>query len=225
MFRPISLCNVAYKIIAKVLANRLKVVLPDIISRQQSAFVPGRLISDNIIVAYEALHTMNTWMRGKKGYMAINVDMSKTYDMMEWEFLEEIMRKLGFDELWILRVMACVTTVTYSVLINGSPTGRIFPTRGIRQGDPLSPYLFLLCAECLSSFLSSAANQGLITGVPIARSGYMLSYLFFADDSLLFCLANFYEWVQVFKLLQVYEVASGQKLNVAKTSISFSKNT
>lgn len=127
-YRPISLCYVVYKLIAKVMANRLKVVLPNIISQQQSAFVPGCLISDNIIVAYEALHMMNTRMRGKKGYMAIKVDMSKAYDRVEWEFLERIMWKMGFDELWIARVMTCVTTVTYSVLINKSTTDRIFPT-------------------------------------------------------------------------------------------------
>jgi hypothetical protein len=113
-YRPINLCNVVYKIFAKALANRLKVVLPAIISPQQSAFVPGCLILDNMLVAYEALHTMHTRMRGKKGFIAIKVDMSKAYDWVEWGFLEEIMCKLGFDELWIARVMTCVSTMSYS---------------------------------------------------------------------------------------------------------------
>jgi hypothetical protein len=137
-YRSICLCNIAYKIIAEVLANRLKVVLPTIISQQQSVFVPRRLISDNIIVACEALHTMNSQMWGEKGYEAIKVDISKAYDRVEWEFLEAIMRKLRFDELWTARVMACVSTMTYSVIVNGTLTGKIFPNRGIRQGDPLS---------------------------------------------------------------------------------------
>jgi hypothetical protein len=222
-FRPISLCNVVYNIFAKILANRLKMVLPAIISLQQSAFVPGWLIMDNILVAYETLHTMSTRMKGKKGFMAIKVDISKAYDRVKWAFLEGIMSKLGFNEVWISRVMTCVTTMYYSILINGTPMSSIFPIRDIRQGDPLFPYLFLLCAEGLSALLSSAEHQRLITGVPIAPRGYKPSHLFFADGSLLFCRANFSEWCQIFRLLEVYEKASGQKLNSAKTSIFSAK--
>jgi hypothetical protein len=87
-----------YKIIAKILANKLKQVLAEIISKQQSAFVPGRLITDNVLVAYKALHTMSTRMKGRKGYMAIKLDMSKAYDRMEWAFLEAMMRSLGFAD-------------------------------------------------------------------------------------------------------------------------------
>jgi hypothetical protein len=224
-FRPISLCNVSYKIIAKVLANRLKGVLSSIISKHQSAFVPGRLISDNIVVAYEALHTMNSRMKGKKGYMAIKLDMSKAYDRVEWSFLEAMMRGLGFTETWISLIMRCVTSVSYSILINGSPFGTISPTRGIRQGDPLSPYLFLLCAEGLSSLIQKAHEDGTISGVPIAAKGFKLSHLFFADDSLLFCRSNFNEWNAVLQVLKQYELASGQKLNSGKTAIFYSKNT
>jgi hypothetical protein len=131
-FRPISLCNVLYKLVSKVLANRLKCFLPTIIAPTQSAFIPGRLITDNILAAYETLHTMNTGMKGKKGYMAIKLDISKAYDRVEWLFLEEVMRQMGFGERWISLIMMCVTTVQYSILVNGSPCGLINPTRGIR---------------------------------------------------------------------------------------------
>jgi hypothetical protein len=224
-YRPISLCNVLYKLISKVLANRLKHVLSQVISPTQSAFIPGRLITDNILVAFEALHTMDGRMKGRQGYMALKLDMSKAYDRVEWVFLETVMRKMGFAERWIFLTMTCVKTVTYSVLIHGKPYGRIIPTRGLRQGDPLSPYFFILCAEGLSSLLQRAESERVITGLPITRGGTRLNHLFFADDSLLFCKANTFEWLQIQRILETYEKASGQKLNRGKTSIFFSKNT
>jgi len=224
-YRPISLCNVVYKLISKVLANRMKLVLPQIISPEQSAFIPGRLITDNIIVAFETLHTMATRLKGRNGCMAIKLDMSKAYDRLEWGFLEAVMRRLGFAERWVLLIMTCVRTVSYTVLINGLPHGHIAPSRGIRQGDPLSPFLFILCAEALSRMLDQAAGMGKISGVPIRRGGIRINHLLFADDSILFGKANLDEWRHMKNILEVYERASGQKVNLEKTSIYFSNNT
>jgi hypothetical protein len=189
-FRPISLCNVVYKIIAKVLANRLKKILPYIISESQSAFVPGRLISDNILIAFETLHHMKLMKGNQQGYMALKLDMSKAYDRVEWAFLETIMLKMGFNVSWVSMVMECVRTVSYSVLINGEPRGFFHPTRGLRQGDPISPYLFLLCAEGLNALLAKAALSKKIQGISISRGGPKLTHLFFVDDSVLFCRAS-----------------------------------
>jgi hypothetical protein len=125
--------------------------------------------------------------------MAIKLDMSKAYDRVEWTFLEPVIRKLGFAEQWIALIMRCVTSVCYQVLINGTPYGNIKPTRGIRQGDPLSPYLFLFCAEGLSSLLWKAKREKKITGVPIVAKGIKLSHILFADDNLLFCRETFSE--------------------------------
>jgi hypothetical protein len=135
------------------------------------------------------------------------------------------MRKIGFADQWVHLIMTCVRTVTYSVLINGQPHGQINPSRGIRQGDPLSPYLFLLCAEGLSNLLKKAETERSITGLAIARGGPRINHLFFADDSVLFCKASPQEWGNIQAILDLYESASGQKLNRDKTSLLFSKNT
>jgi len=224
-FRPISLCNVLYKLISKVLANRLKNILPDIISCYQSAFIPGRLISDNILVAYEIMHTMQSRMWRKEGFMGIKLDMSKAYDRVEWIFLRAVMNKLGFDSRWVDLVMKCVTSVKYTILINGNPVGAIHPSRGLRQGDPISPYLFLLCAECFSSLLCNAERKGHITGVPSSPKGPSISHLLFADDCILFCKANRVEWRRLLKIISIYEDGSGQRVNLNKTSVFFSRNT
>jgi exonuclease III len=224
-FRPISLCNVIYKIVSKVLANRLKGVLPVVISDSQSAFVPGRLITDNVLVAFETLHSMSLKKKGKKGQMALKLDMSKAYDRVEWRFVEMVMRRLGFSIEWIRLIMMCISSVSYSVLINGKQYGHFGATRGIRQGDSLSPYLFLLCAEGLSSLLRIAHVERNIKGVQASRGGPVLTHLFFADDSLLFCQASLANGEALINILQLYEEASGQQLNRAKTSLFFTKNT
>jgi hypothetical protein len=136
-----------------------------------------------------------------------------------------MMLRLGFAEQWVKLIMRCVCSVSYVILLNGSPLEVFYPSRGLRQRDPLSPYLFLMCAEGLSSLLSRASQDGQILGVPISARGVKLSHLFFADDSLLFCRVNFNEWGAVLNILQRYELASGQKLNSEKTSIYYSRNT
>ncbi|KAK6153718.1 hypothetical protein DH2020_013357 [Rehmannia glutinosa] len=157
-FRPISLCNVIFRVITKVIANKLKLILPDIILKNQSVFIPGRLITDNAMSAFEIFHSMKKKVKGKCGHFALKLDMSKAYDRVEWPFLEGILDKLGFAKEWIGLVMRCVRLV-YSIFINGSPTDCFTPTRGIRQGDPLSPYLFLLCAEGFSSLLGQVLKE------------------------------------------------------------------
>ncbi|XP_062151896.1 uncharacterized protein LOC133860275 [Alnus glutinosa] len=126
---------------------------------QESAFISGRLIADNILVAYETLHSMQTRMWGKIGFIGVKLNMSKAYDRVEWAFLKVAMVRMGFHVKSISLVMACVRFVTYSVIVNRNPVGLIRPTRGIRQGDPISPYLFLLCAENLSALLSHAEQK------------------------------------------------------------------
>ena len=121
--------------------------------------------------------------------------------------------------------MECITTVTYSVMVNGEPQGMITPTRGLRQGDPLSPYLFLFCAEGLDAILRRAANDREITGFSLCRRGPKITHLFFADDCLLFCRATLTECEKIKNILNIYEVASGLMVNKDKTTPFFSRNT
>ncbi|GAA0176196.1 hypothetical protein LIER_29234 [Lithospermum erythrorhizon] len=148
--KPISLCNIVGKIIGRVMKNRLRYVLMHIISKNQSVFLPRRIISDNILIDHEVLLHMNHKTSRKRSSMELKLDMSKAYDRVEWKFLEAIMLKFGFCRTRVDWTMCFVSTVSYSFLLNGTPRDFIRPTRGIWQGDLLSPYIFLLCAgACL----------------------------------------------------------------------------
>ena len=131
-FQPTSLYNVVYKLISKVLVNRLKKILSNVVFESQSAFLSGRLISDNVLVAFETLHYLKRKTQWKLGFMALKLDMSKAYDRVEWVFLEKIMKKLGFTDKLVTLIMSCLTSVSYAVLLNGQPVGNIKPTRGLR---------------------------------------------------------------------------------------------
>ena len=159
------------------------------------------------------------------GFMALKLDMSKAYDRVEWNYLQKVMETMGFCTRWIGLIMECVRTVSYSILLNDDPKGLINPTRGIRQGDPLSPFLFLLCTEGLHGLIKKSARAEDINGFSICKRGPKLTHLFFADDSLLFCKANPQECGNVLKILAVYEEVSGKKINKVKTSLFFSKST
>jgi hypothetical protein len=135
------------------------------------------------------------------------------------------MFKLGFAPMWIKMIMACVKSVSYSVAVNGDVVGKIYPSRGLRQGDPISHYLFILCAEVFSFLLHNAQMKDLISGVPTSKKGPSISHLFFADDSLVFCEANNVEWRRILKIIQTYERGLGQKINMEKTTVFFSRNT
>lgn len=182
-YRPIGLCNVLYKIISKILVNRLKLYLKDIVSDSQAAFIPGRVIHDNVLIAHELMHALKSRKRVSQTYMAIKTDITKAYDRLEWKFLENTLLAFGFDRHWTTLIMETVTTVEYSVLINGYPQGVIKPQRGLRQGDPLSPYLYILCADVLSHLIRSNEVAGSIRGIRIGNGVPSVTHLLFADDS------------------------------------------
>ncbi|KAA3454975.1 reverse transcriptase [Gossypium australe] len=224
-FRPISLCTVLYKIVAKTIANRLQNFIRRCIDSAQSAFVPGRLISDNVLIAYELLHKLRQKRYGRKGLMAAKLDMSKAYDRVEWGFLKDVLLKMGFAEEWVRLVMKCVSTVSYAVNINGNRGRNFKPTRGLRRGDPLSPYLFLICGEGLSTLIRLAIREGVLKGVKASRRGPAVSHLLFADDCIVFGEATKERARFLKEILKSYEQCSGQCVNFNKSTIFFSTNT
>ncbi|XP_022556970.2 uncharacterized protein LOC111205438 [Brassica napus] len=224
-YRPIALCNVFFKIISKLLALRLKQVLHLIISENQSAFIPGRAIADNVLITHEVLQFLKTSQAQKRCTMAVKTDMSKAYDRVEWTFISKVLQRLGFHSKWVNLIMQCVSTVSYSYLINDSVHGLVNPKRGIRQGDPLSPYLFILCGQVLSGLCQKAERDGTFQGIKVARGSPRVNHLLFADDTMFFCQTSHASCNKLKIILERYEKASGQKINVDKSSITFSSKT
>uniref|UniRef100_A0A803Q8H5 Reverse transcriptase domain-containing protein n=1 Tax=Cannabis sativa TaxID=3483 RepID=A0A803Q8H5_CANSA len=224
-FRPISLCSTVYKIVSKTIANRLKLVLGDLISSTQGAFLSERIIFDNIYIAQELVHAINHRKHGKIGWVGLKLDMEKAFDRVEWSFLTAILQRFQFPPHFINLIFQCVSSTSIRFSINGQITDPIFPSRGIRQGDPLSPYLFLLCSEGLTAALRVQENLGLFKGISIARTASAVSHLLFADDTLIFTTASFASCNSLKEALTLYNLASGQKVNYSKSSILFSPNT
>ncbi|KAL9676049.1 hypothetical protein QQ045_004262 [Rhodiola kirilowii] len=213
-FRPISLVNSMYKILSKCLAKRLSSVLPKLISPNQSAFIANRSILDGIMVINELIHAMKF---KKRAALIIKLDFWKAYDSVSWEYLEKIQRSMGFGSKWIEWMTECYSIMRMAVLVNGLPTKEFPIERGLRQGDPLSPFLFLLAAEGLSRILNKAAEDDVLSGVEWVKNGDRMTHLQFADDTVLFCSAELKE-VQFLKMiLHSFEGCSGLKINFGKS--------
>ncbi|XP_050207419.1 uncharacterized protein LOC126656837 [Mercurialis annua] len=158
LFRPISLCNVSYKIITKIIANRLKSIMSQIIGPAQTSFIVGRHITDNIILAQEIVHSMRK-KKGQKGLMAIKIDLEKAYDKLSWDFINDTLHDIGIPGYLSNVVKQCISSPSMSIIWNGNTTKSFSPSCGIRQGDPISPYLFVLCIERLAHLINHACNS------------------------------------------------------------------
>lgn len=151
--------------------------------------------------------------------------MSKAYNRIEWGFLEAVLKRLGFRGLWIQWVIECVTTLSYSFLINGTPYGKVTPSRGLRQGDPISPYLFILCMEVLSGLCTNAQRNDSLLGLQVSQKSPYVNHLIFADDTMLFCKTNERNCWTLRAILRRYELCSGQCIKLEKSTITFSSKT
>ena len=216
-YRPISLVGAMYKIISKVLSCRIKKVLPSVIDESQSAFLKDIGILDSVLIANEVVEDFRR--NGRKG-LCLKVDYEKAYDSVRWEFLYHIMQRMGFHSRWINWVRACLESASISVLVNGSPTEEFCPSRGLRQGDPLVPFLFLVVAEGLAGLVRQALKANLLTGVKIGRNEVEVCLLQFADDTLFMCEDSFHNVVTIKAILRGYELASGLKINFNKSNLT-----
>jgi hypothetical protein len=217
-FRPISLCNVIYKIITKVIATRLKPILPFIISKEQAGYVEGRQIMDSVILANEVIHSLKmTKIPG----MLIKLDLSKYFDRVSWQYLRSMLESFGFDKQWVNWVLKLTSSAFFSILVNGVPSQPFSPSRGIRQGDPLSPFLFVLMAEGLGRYIKATILEGSLKGLPLHNIHPAPSHSQFVDDTLLMNTPTAREATKLNSILSDFTEASGMILNLDKSKLYF----
>ena len=222
--RPISLCNVLYKCIAKCMVNRMQHLLPSLIEDYQNAFIPGRHMEDNILLTHELTHIINKQRRTRKHLATLKLDMNKAYDRVNWNFLLRVLNAYGFPSHWVRLIRECISTVTYKVLINGVATPSFTPTCGLRQGDPLSPYLFLFCIDILSRMTTLDTDIRKFQGIRIHARGPFISHLFFADDAMFFFKVSAPACEHLSTVINRFCAISGQLLNLRKSFVKFSPN-
>ncbi|KAL0294111.1 UNVERIFIED_CONTAM: hypothetical protein Sangu_3225100 [Sesamum angustifolium] len=220
-YRPIACCNVLYKSITKIIVKRLQQVLPLMIDYSQNAFVPGRSITDNILLAQELMAGYNH--KRLPSRCMIKVDIQKAYDSVEWDFLLEVLKLFNFPHQFIVLINQCVSTASFSVSLNGSIHGFFKGGRGLRQGDPMSPYLFVLVMEIWNLLLRFRINEAADFQYHWKCKDIGLINLCFADDVLLFCKAHLPSIMVITDTLNEFAALSGLKVNSAKSQIIFSR--
>ncbi|GLT28349.1 hypothetical protein SLA2020_032890 [Shorea laevis] len=222
-FRPICLLNVAYKVLSKVLVNWLRPFLQQLIGPFQNSFLKGRCTTDNIILTQEAIHSMRK-MRGRRGAMVWKIDLHKAFDSIDWSFLRQVLQDFNISAPLIQLIMFSITYLQLSVLWNGEELPSFNPQRGLRQGDPLSPYLFIMAMEKLSHKIQSRVQSKLWKPFKISRGALALSHLFFADDLMLFCEASQEQVEVVMDCLTKFSKESGLEINSTKSKLYVSPN-
>jgi hypothetical protein len=216
-YRPISLCNLIYKLVSKVIANRMKPILERSLSAEQLGFLKGRRIQDAIATAHECMHSIK--QKNLKA-LIMKIDLKKAFDCIDWAFLRLILLAVGFGVKFTEWIMACVTSANFAVLINGEATNFFNSERGLRQGCPLSPYLFILVMESLSLLIKKSIAEHKISGLKVSRL-IKIFHLMFVDDILLMAKAELSEWLVILDILNVFCTATGLSINSSKSSVHY----
>ncbi|XP_021991435.1 uncharacterized protein LOC110888201 [Helianthus annuus] len=215
-YRLISLLGIVYKVISKILANRLKRALDSIISESQSAFISGRYILDGPLIVNE----VQNWIkRVKKKAFILKIDFEKAYDNINWNFVLDILAQMGFSDKWCLWIKGVITSARASILVNGAPTSEFKCHKGMRQGDPISPFLFFIVMEALSCMISKACSLGIVKGVSLPNSGPVVSHLLSTDDAIILG-----EWskdniLNAVRILRCFYACSGLQINFTKSNL------
>ncbi|XP_075101658.1 uncharacterized protein LOC142177094 [Nicotiana tabacum] len=203
-------------VLSRVLHDRLEIFLPSLIAPNQSGFVKGRSIFENILLTQEIITDIR--LRGKPANVVIKLDMAKAYDRVSWKYLLHVLRKMGFTENFINMVWNLMSNNWYSVLVNGQSSGFFKSTRGVKQGDPLSPTFFILSAEVLSRSLNKLIEDKSFVGFGMPKWSDSLNHLAYADDMIIFASAHPPSLSKIMAVLGNYKKISGQMINKDKSS-------
>ncbi|KAJ0495115.1 putative RNA-directed DNA polymerase [Helianthus annuus] len=215
-FRPINLIGSFSKVISKILANRLKKVLNSVISDSQSAFLKGRNIIDGPLIINEIL----AWIKKKKSKaLLFKIDFEKAFDNINWNYIIFLLEQMNFPSKWRIWVKGILSSARSSVLINGSPTFEFDFQKGIRQGDPLSPFLFIIGMEGMVCMLNKAVENGIFKGFVCPNGGPIISHLLFADDALLLGEWSKENTINMARILRCFHLVSGLKINYSKSKL------
>ncbi|CAN1331091.1 Transposon TX1 uncharacterized 149 kDa protein [Linum perenne] len=224
-YRPISVANFKAKVISKIISTRLKPILPGLVSELLAAFTGNRCIQDSVILVHEVIHRLKHRRKGKNCDFIMKVDMMKAYDRVSWDFLFAVLDMMCFGSRWIGWIRATVCSVKFAVMINGTATGFFSPTRGLRQGDPLSPFLFIMITNALTYLIHSEVAGRNLKGIRLTPRCPVLTHVLFADDTVISGKADKKEASKIKEILARYSALSGQKVNEEKSAIFFSKYT
>ncbi|GJR82989.1 putative RNA-directed DNA polymerase [Tanacetum coccineum] len=218
-YRPISCCNVIYKCISKILTNRIIDGLKEVVSDNQSAFIPGRRITDNILITQELMHNYHR-DRGPPR-CAFKVDIQKAYDTVDWKFLSNILSLFGFHKKMVKWIMACVSSASFSLCINGDIHGYFNGKRGLRQGDPISPYLFTLVMEVLTLIIKRRVRLSDTFRYHNKCDELELINVCFADDLFIFIRGEVHSARLIMEALDEFQKASGLVPSIPKSTVYF----
>ncbi|XP_071712198.1 uncharacterized protein [Rutidosis leptorrhynchoides] len=214
LFSEAEICY--YMVIAKLLSNRLKKVIPSLVDTEHSAFIKGRNILDGVLIANETLSFLK--LKRGRGFI-FKVDFEKAFDTLNWEFLIEIMRIMGFGSKWRKWILTCFKSTSISIFVNGSPTSEFGLERGVRQGDPLSPFLFILATEGLNVLTKNAVAKKMFSGVEVGADKVVISHLQYADDTIFFGTWSESNVRSLLNLLKCFELTTGLKINYHKSNL------